>query len=165
MAKIRAQVNGKHLEQSLEVFINKFEKGFMRAKEESLREFFKRVKKEAVRNIERHKTETGYPGDGTYANDPGKLGRSIGYNVSKGLIWVGDGDTPYAVAHNQDEGTTTPIVANGNKYLVFYNHRTGRWNKKRYVMRPGIGFFTRAWTSQLDDLSEIFGENVRHEIA
>lgn len=161
--KLIAKLRGNGTKQ-FEVFLNKYEKGFARGKKEGLRKFFKRVKKEAISNIELHSGETGYPGTGAYAINPGKLARSIDYDVNRGVIWAGNSETPYVLLHDKPMGEKTEIHASNSKYLVFFNHRTGEWNKKRSIMRPGIAFFTRAWTAALDDVDEIFGESIRKEL-
>jgi hypothetical protein len=148
--RIRYSVQGKYEKQKATSVIDDLERRFHRLKSETLREFFSRVKETAIENILENNEETNVP-------LTGNLEDSIDYTVSKGSgrIWAGGPGVPYAAAHNQPVGTTTLILPTHGKFLVFYNHRTGAWSRRTFVLKPGIAFFTRAWESHMDEIPEI----------
>jgi hypothetical protein len=152
MSKFRMVAEGKYVE-NFRTIADTLEKRFRKAKNETLSEFFYRVRLSAIANIIRNNQETRVPLSG-------RLEGSIDYNVSRRLIWAGGDDVPYAAAHDSDQGTFTPIWPSNGKYLVFYNYRSASINKRRFVMKPGIAFFTEAWTSEARDLQKIFEQKI-----
>jgi hypothetical protein len=85
----------------------------------------------------------------------GNLEDTIVYDEEKGVMEVGGDDAPYAVIHNEPVGTYTLMKPNSGRFLVYYNYRSGEWNRKEYVLRPGIAFFDRAIEKNVPDLPDI----------
>src|ERR1044072_658509 len=115
MSKIRAKVTGKYQSARYNEVIDNVGRRYQKAKKETLREFFKRVKARAIENIEDNNQETGVPLSH-------KLEESIDWNVDRAHIWAGNEQTPYAQAHNEDMGAKTLILPSRGKSLIFFNY-------------------------------------------
>lgn len=161
--RLRYDVEGKYQDITRFSVLDDLERKFKRAKKESLREFFERVKEQAIENIYDNNEETGVPLSG-------RLEHSIDYSTSgsggsSGRISAGNSETPYAALHDLQPGQrdfANLILPNG-RFLKFFNHRTEVWNRKTYVFRPGIAFMTRAWNDKLGELPDIIEEKIEEE--
>lgn len=149
--RLRYHINDRKYRSDIQTIADDFGRKFHRTKKESIREFFLRVRREAIHNIVENNAETGYPMTGA-------LGGSIDFDVDKQVMWAGDENVPYAAIH--DAPTRILIVPVNAKYLVFFNYRKRRMERRTFVLRPGIQFFTKAWTTELKNFDDIFLDKV-----